>query len=143
MTTPNDPATIAWLDDLARFGTGCLVNDRYLPHLHIDSDVAWEVIIPRVALASTDLTNVTITPDGIYIENTGGDWDILPFSELAECLAGAGSRNLDERLDMANPRLTIIAKLGDTVLHCSGQPGYAGTGQQRILARLAPADRSL
>jgi hypothetical protein len=138
MTTPPlDPDTAAWLDHLS------LVKDSYLPRLRIDSDIAWEVILPETAFADTDLENVTITPDGLYIENEAGDWDIIPFAELSAVLNSADCRNIDERLDVVSSRQAIIAKLGNTVRSSTGQPGYVATGQQRILAAIAPTDRSL
>ena len=131
-STPNPASAGQWLT----------YKDRY-PGLRADSDLDWEVTMPTCVLVPADLVNCTITPDGIYVENTAGDWDIIPFSELSQLLQGAGCRNLDERIDLVDPRLSMIAQLGNTVVRMPGQPGYVPTGQQRIIAALATADRSL
>lgn len=133
MTPPTDPAPAGqWLT----------YKDRY-PGIKADSDLAWEVTMPTCVLAPAGLVNVTITPEGVYIENLLGDWDIIPFRELSQLLDGAGCRNLDEHIDLVDPRLSLIARLNGTVVKQPGQPGYIVTGQQRIFTLLGTADRSL
>lgn len=133
MTTPTDPHPAGqWLT----------YKDRY-PGIKADSDLAWEITIPIGVFFDTDLVNVTITPEGVYIENLAGSWDIIPFRELSELLDGAGCRNLDERIDLVDPRLSLIARLNGTVVKQPGQPGYIVTGQQRVFTLLSTEDRSL
>lgn len=128
-----DPAPTERLDDYA---------SRF-PSLRSDSEVGWEITIPIGVFFDTDLVNVTITPEGVYIENLLGDWDIIPFRELSQILDGAGCRNLDEHIDLVDPRLSLIARLNGTVVKQPGQPGYIVTGQQRIFTMLSTEDRSL
>lgn len=123
---------------------GLIHDEGNYPLLRMDSDLSWEVYLPAKPFDGTDLVNVTITPDGIYVEKTVGDWDIIPFSELSQLLEGAGCRNLDERIDLVDPRLSLIARLCEgTVVKQPGQPGYIVTGQQRIFTLLNTEDRSL
>jgi hypothetical protein len=58
-------------------------------------------------------------------------------------MQGAGCRNLDERIDLVDPRLSLIARLNGTIVKQPGQPGYIVTGQQRIFTLLSTEDRSL
>lgn len=128
-----------WIDQLGD-------SDGSLPRIIVEpeaGEAGWEIQLPALALSDTDLLNVTISPYGIYVENTNGDWDVIPYSELSELLQSAGCRNLDEPIDCVEPRLAIIAKLGDTVTRSSGQPGYVATGAQLIQAAKAITDWSL
>lgn len=136
--TPDPYPADRWLDHLSGAESG-----YPLIRIDPDPDASWEVYLPEQALDDTDLQNVTITTDGIYVENTDGDWDIIPFSELSELLQGAGCRNLDDRIDLFDPRISLIAHLGDHVILLPGQPGYIVTGQQRVFAMLSTADGSL
>jgi hypothetical protein len=136
LPTPDPYPADRWLDHLSGAESG-------YPLIRIDEDASWEVYLPPEPFDDTDLVNVTITTDGIYVENTDGDWDIIPFSELSELMQGAGCRNLDERIDLVDPRLSLIAKLDGTVKRCPGQPGYIVTGKQRAFEMFATADRSL
>lgn len=47
----------------------------------------WELILPPSVIAAAGLSNLTVTADGIYIEDCAGRYDLIPFHELAALLA--------------------------------------------------------
>lgn len=48
--------------------------------------IGWEIILPPAVIAPAGLTNLTFTDQGIYLSDTAGRWDYIPYTELASLL---------------------------------------------------------
>lgn len=77
-----------------------------LPTTTIDPDLGWEIILPVAALANTGLVKCSLTPDGIYIENTAGQYDLIGFDDLAYLLDSADALHLDDAVGIAFDRFS-------------------------------------
>lgn len=55
-----------------------------LPTLCLSSD-SWELILPATVLPAL-IANITISPDGIYIENIDGEYDLISYADLEQIM---------------------------------------------------------
>ena len=106
------------------------------PIIKHDTDLGWEMFVPQ-HLLPLELRVISVSPAGLYIETVNGEWDLIPFQDLADLVA-VGSRTLDECIDIDIPsrNRSIIAKLTCPVNIAAGQPEPIITGQERMRRRL-------
>ena len=70
------------------------MNTNDLPVITIGNEdycQSYEVEVPAKDLPA-NLTNVTLSDRGLYLELANGRWDLIPFSELADLVDTAGAR---------------------------------------------------
>lgn len=56
------------------------------PTVRIRPNTSWEITLPPSILAGTNLDQISITSDGLYIADVYGRYDLIPFDELASLL---------------------------------------------------------
>lgn len=78
-----------------------------IPTIRIDPSANWEITLPPSALLAAGLRQVSLTNQGIYIEDVYGRCDLIPFDELASLLDDGPdttvSPTLPARAYMAQP----------------------------------------
>lgn len=57
-----------------------------IPTIRIAPSANWEITLPRSALFTAGLSQVSLTDKGLYIEDFYGRYDLIPFDELAMLL---------------------------------------------------------
>ena len=62
-----------------------MTPNNNLPTLSMDGNGGWELILPACVLP-VDITNITVSDDGIYLETAGGDYDLVTFDDLVEVM---------------------------------------------------------
>lgn len=59
--------------------------NKHLPTLSLDAGNGWEIILPAETLPS-GIANITVTDDGIYLETTGGEYDLITYQDLLDVM---------------------------------------------------------
>ena len=59
-----------------------------LPTLSFAPGNGWEIILPAESLPS-GIANITVTDDGIYLETTSGDYDLITYQDLLDVMVPA------------------------------------------------------
>lgn len=59
--------------------------NQSLPTLSFGPGNGWEIILPVDALPH-GIANITVTDDGIYLETTSGDYDLITYQDLIDVM---------------------------------------------------------
>jgi hypothetical protein len=59
--------------------------NQHLPTLSFDAGNGWEIILPAESLPS-GIANITVTDDGIYLETTSGEYDLITYQDLIDVM---------------------------------------------------------
>ena len=59
--------------------------NQHLPTLSFDAGNGWEIILPADNLPA-GIANITVTDDGIYLETTSGEYDLITYQDLLDVM---------------------------------------------------------
>ncbi len=59
-----------------------------LPTLSFGPGNGWEIILPAPALPA-GIANITVSDDGIYLETTSGEYDLITYQDLLDVMVPA------------------------------------------------------